>query len=83
MAFMAKIKDQNIVEMQDMEDGQAGIISSAYDKKYQGMLVHCYGKKIVLIGATKEYDWEVCPGNTNQVRLISNNEEITLKHSQH
>jgi len=73
-----KKKEKNVVQMQDLKDGQIAVVVDKRYPSYCGKIVQRYKDCGVSIGQVSGSGWTGIESNTLEVRILRDDERLTI-----
>ena len=73
-----KKKEKNVVQMQDLKDGQIAVVVDKRYPSYCGKIVQRYKDCGVSIGQVSGSGWSGIESNSLEVRILRDGERLTI-----
>jgi hypothetical protein len=73
-----KKKEKNVVQMQDLKDGQIAVVIDKCYPQYRGRIVQRYKDYAVPIGQSWGKGWTSADNITLKVRILRDGERLTI-----
>jgi hypothetical protein len=78
MVKLNRSKKEKVVMMEDLKDGQIGVVVDDNYPDYKGRIVQRYKNYGVPIGLRSGCGWSHAEGNTLKVRVLEKDETLTI-----